>query len=68
MVLAQEPVALSPEEVLTSYATIRGFMATGGRPDQVHWHSRWCSYGVEHFGKRNYRDVNNRLNVKLVHK
>ncbi len=36
MVLAQEPAALSPEEVLTSYATIRGFMATGGRPDQVH--------------------------------
>jgi hypothetical protein len=35
MVLPQEPAILSPEQVLTAYATIRGFMATGGRPDQV---------------------------------
>jgi hypothetical protein len=48
MVLAQEPAALSPEEVLTSYATIRGFMATGGRPDQVQWHSI-DDCGAEHF-------------------
>jgi hypothetical protein len=45
MVLAQEPAALSPEEVLTSYATIRGFMATGGRPDQVQQHSRCPTEG-----------------------
>ena len=35
MVLPQEPATLTPEQVLTAYATIRGFMATGGRPDQV---------------------------------
>ncbi len=35
MVLPQEPSVLTAEEVLTAYATIRGFMATGGRPDQV---------------------------------
>ena len=34
MVLPQEPAILGHEQVLTAYATMRGYMATGGRPDQ----------------------------------
>ena len=34
MVLPQEPAVLGVEQVLTAYATIRGYMAIGGRPDQ----------------------------------
>jgi len=34
VVLPQEPAILGHEQVLTAYATMRGYMATGGRPDQ----------------------------------
>jgi len=34
MVLPPEPAILSVEQLLIAAATIRGFMAIGGRPDQ----------------------------------
>lgn len=34
MVLPPEPTILSVEQLLIAAATIRGFMAIGGRPDQ----------------------------------
>ena len=34
MVLPPEPTVLGVEQVLIAAATIRGFMAIGGRPDQ----------------------------------
>ena len=33
MVLPSEPEILGVEAVLTAYATLRGYMAIGGRPD-----------------------------------